>query len=373
MTSTATDQTLEDQSVQDQKIQDQKLQDRAAKRARVIEIMDSKGLESLLLTSHTSLSWYLDGSRVGISLAGDPIAAALVTREGDNVVAFNNEAERLAAEELPTDITLHSIQWDGSLQDVEKWYGDVTVAAEARVANELRLARRSLLPGEAGRFEILCQQAAKVLGTVLAESTPETTEQQVAAEISGRIVALGAEPLVILVNGQSRVDFRHPLPTQAPLGRRAMAVVCARKDGMIANVTRWVRFGAATASEVDGEARINAVEADTFAATTEGAAIADILAEIKESYARHGFGQNQWKLHHQGGAAGYAGRDPRATDAITDTVAMNQPFTWNPSGPGVKIEDTVLVTPNGIRPLSVDPSWPTTVVNGIARPSVLEL
>ena len=75
--------------------------DRAVKRQRVLDILDAAGRDSLLLTSNTALTWYLDGSRVHISLAGDPIAALLVDRSGDHLVTFNNEAGRIAAEELP--------------------------------------------------------------------------------------------------------------------------------------------------------------------------------------------------------------------------------------------------------------------------------
>ncbi len=348
--------------------------DRAAKRARVLDILAAAGRDSVLLTSQSAVSWYLDGSRVGISLAGDPIAAVLVTAGGDHVATFNNEAERLAAEELPADVTLHEVPWHGSLTDVSAWFGaGVAPAAEAELADALRLARRSLLPGELHRYEALCRDAAEALTEVLTHVTPRTTERDIAASLAGHLVAAGADPLVLLANGASRVAFRHPLPTDAVLGRRAMAVVCARRDGMIANVTRWVRFDGGTPAELDAEARITAVEADIFDATVPGATVAEVLAEIRAAYDRHGFGPDQWRLHHQGGPAGYAGRDPRATDAVTDTVVLNQPFTWNPSGPGVKIEDTVLLEAGGIRPLSLDPHWPATTVNGILRPVTLQL
>jgi Xaa-Pro aminopeptidase len=152
-----------------------------------------------------------------------------------------------------------------------------------------------------------------------------------------------------------------------------MAVVCARRDGLVANTTRWVRFDAGTPEELDAEARIAAVEADIFDATVPGARLDRIFAEIKAAYARHGFGVDQWKHHHQGGPAGYAGRDPRVTAGATDTVVPNQPFTWNPSGPGVKIEDTVQLTESGMTVLTLDGRWPATSVNGLKRPQTLQL
>lgn len=351
--------------------------DRAIKRRRVLDILDSKGQDSLLLTTHTALTWYLDGSRVHISLAGDPIAALLVDRDGDHLVTFNNEAGRIAAEELPAGVSLHAVPWYGNLHEAAAAVGRSSGAgaplAETAVATELRAARQQLLPGESARYARLSAELAGIMTDVLSTARPDTTEFELVSALAARVVAAGAEPLVLLCNGSSRSEFRHPLATHSPLGRRAMAVMCARRDGLVANITRWVRFDAGTPDELDAEARIAAVEADIFDATVPGARLDAIFGEIQAAYVRHGFGAEQWEQHHQGGPAGYAGRDPRVTAAVTDTVVMGQPFTWNPSGPGVKIEDTVQLMESGLTVLTVDDRWPTTTVNGLRRPVTLQL
>ncbi|MDQ5862891.1 MAG: M24 family metallopeptidase [Actinomycetota bacterium] len=353
--------------------------DRAIKRRRVLDILDAKGQDSLLLTTHTALAWYLDGSRVHISLAGDPIAALLVDRDGDHLVTFNNEAGRIAAEELPGGVSLHTVPWYGNLHEAAAAVGHSAGGragaplAEASVATELRAARQQLLPGESARYAHLSAELAGIMTDVLSTARPDTTELELVSALAGRVVGAGAEPLVLLCNGSSRSDFRHPLATHAPLGRRAMAVVCARRDGLVANITRWVRFDAGTPGELDAESRIAAVEADTFDATVPGARLDHVFSEIKAAYVRHGFSAEQWEQHHQGGPAGYAGRDPRVTAAATDTVVLNQPFTWNPSGPGVKIEDTVQLTESGVKVLTMDERWPAATVNGLKRPVTLQL
>jgi Xaa-Pro aminopeptidase len=241
------------------------------------------------------------------------------------------------------------------------------------VAAELRAARQQLLPGESSRYARLGGELAGIMTDVLSTARPDTTEFELVSALAGRVVAAGAEPLVLLCNGSARSTFRHPLATHSPLGRRAMAVVCARRDGLVANITRWVRFDSGTAEELDAEARIAAVEADIFDATVPGARLDGIFGKIKAAYVRHGFGAKQWVQHHQGGPAGYAGRAPRVTTAATDAVVVNQPFTWNPSGPGVKIEDTVQVSEAGLKVLTVDERWPVTTVNGLKRPVTLQL
>ena len=355
--------------------------DRDIKRRRVLDILDSIGRDSLLLTSHTALTWYLDGSRVHISLAGDPIAAILVDRDGDHLVTFANEAGRIAAEELPAGVSLHQVPWYGDLKEaataVGTGPGSNTHAGapltEAHVSGQLREARQQLLPGESARYASLCAELAGMMTDVLSGARPDTTEFEIASRLAGRVVAAGAEPLVLLCCGSSRSTFRHPLATHSPLGRRAMAVVCARRDGLVANITRWVRFDDGPPAERDAEARIAAVEADIFDATVPGARLDRIFAEVKAAYARHGFGAEQWEKHHQGGPAGYAGRDPRVTATTTDAVVLNQAFTWNPSAPAVKIEDTVQLTDSGLTVLTSDERWPSTIVNGLRRPLTLQL
>ncbi len=350
--------------------------DRAVKRRRVLDILDAAGREALLLTSHTALSWYLDGSRVHISLAGDPIAAMLVGRDGDHLLTFNNEAGRMAAEELPEGVALHEVPWYGQLYEAAAELGrELTGEAplpEAAVTAELRAARQPLLPGESARYTGLSRDLARAMTDVLSGARPKTTEFELAAALASSVVAAGAEPLVLLCNGSSRSSFMHPLPTHAPIGRRAMLVACARRNGLVANATRWVRFDASTVTERNTESRIAAVEADIFDATVPGARLAAIFGEIKAAYSRHAFGPGQWELHHQGGPAGYAGRDPRVTAAVEDVVVVNQAFTWNPSGPGVKIEDTVQLTSSGITVLTADPRWPSESVKGIERPLTLQ-
>ncbi|GAB3395368.1 M24 family metallopeptidase [Humibacter soli] len=349
----------------------QQASDRATKRARVLELLDGAGADSVLLTSAASVAWYLDGRRQNVSLAADPIVAVLVGRDSDEVLATSNETARLLAEELPTGVSVRDRAWFEPLPSA----ADLGALPEHRLDAELRAARAVLLPGERDRFRSLGTDAATAVTDVLLDAEPGWSERRVASEVARRLVAVGADPLVLLVAGESRASLPHPLPTDAPLGRRTMVVVCARRDGLIANLSRWVSFGALTPQELDAERRILQVEAAAFEATHPGATLSSVLEAIGAAYPANGFDADQWRRHHQGGAAGYAGRDPRATPTTTDVVALGQAFTWNPWAPGAKVEDTVLLggiaDAPAIEPLTIDDRWPTTSVAGRARPVTL--
>ena len=342
--------------------------DREVKQDRLARVRAAAG-GPLVLASHEAVSWYLEGVRTHVSLAGPPVLAVRVEDAGDTLFVAANEADRLIAEELlPADAErIVRVPWqtppaeaafESSLSSSKR------AIPESVVAAELRAARASLLPGERDRYRALGRDAAEVLTDILSAVTPEDEEQSVAASVAAGLVARGIDPLVILVAGAPRLSFRHPLPTSAALGERAMVVVCGRRHGLIANVTRWV--GADAEDE-----RILAVERAFLDASVPGRRLDEVFAAGTAAYAAQGFAADEWQRHHQGGPTGYAGRDPRATAATTDALAEWQAFAWNPTAPGVKVEDTLLRTPEGWEVLTVDERWPTIAVDGLDRPVAL--
>lgn len=342
----------------------------SAKRSRLGALT---GDATLFLTSDSALSWLLDGARVGVSTAAPPVLCAAVTATTTTVYSSSNEVARLSEEELPPSVEVVPVPWELPLVDTVRHSLGTNVVDEGRIQPALRAARASLLPRELKRYRALCAETAAVLTDVAAELAPTLTERQAASRLAAGLVARGADPLVVLVAGESRLRFRHPLPTSAPLGRRAMLVVCARRHGMIANATRWVRFGDPTGAERGAEKAILGVEADIFAALRPGRGLADVFGTIVSSYPRHGFSAETWREHHQGGPAGYAGRDPRAVAGVPDVLTDHQAFAWNPSAPETKVEDTVLLTEHGVETLTVDQRWPTVQVDGRDRPGTLQL
>ena len=339
--------------------------DHAEKRRRLLAVLDGAGADALALTGATSLAWYLDGARSHVSLAADPVLAVRVDREGDEVVLTSNETARLVAEELPGWLTVRERPWYAGPPDLD-------ALPETAVADALLAARSPLLPVETARFARLGVDAAEVLTDVLGDAEPTWTERRLAAEVARAVVARGADPLVVLVGGEARAALPHPLPTDGPLGRRVLVVLCARRHGLVVNLSRALAFGALSGPERDVQHRVLAVEQAALDALVPGTALADVLAVIARGYAEHGFGADHWRGHHQGGVAGYAGRDPRATPDAGFRVGTGQAFAWNPWVPGGKVEDTVLLTGAGLEVLSLDPRWPVARVGGRTRPVARE-
>lgn len=347
-------------------------EERAEKRRRLGGLLPA-GSSRLLLTSAATTSWYLAGARVDVGAGGAPVLAVAAGGDRDTVFCLDNERERLLAEELPDDVEVVAVPWHTDPAAAAREAFGADLLDESARTVELRAARAVLVPAERDRYTALGRDAAVALTGALSEARPDRTERDLAADVASRLVAVGADVTVLLVAGSARLHLRHPVVGPGTLGDRAMVVVCARRHGLIANLTRWVRFRPATAQEQRATRGILAVEADAFAATRPGRPVADVLADVAASYPRHGFAADEWSRHHQGGPTGYAGRDPRATPSVPDLVVAGGAFAWNPTAPGVKVEDTVVLDTDGVHVLTADPAWPVVDVRGVDRPGELEL
>lgn len=339
--------------------------DRPAKLARLVGLLDERGAPELVLTAGENLAWLFDGARTSVPYGAAPVFQATVSRDGIRVTALVNEADRLRDEELPG-VEVTAVPWHASFPAPP-----TGALVDRSLVRELRALRAPLLPVERARYHDLGRDAAVAVTGVLRAARPGSTERALAADLAHAIVGIGAEPVVVLVGGESRRAVRHPLPTTASLGRRAMVAVGAKRHGLVASLTRWVRFGATPDDDLD--AALLAVEADAFAATVPGRRLDAVLADIAASYPRHGLRADAWEGHHQGGPTGYLGRDPKVTPGDADLVVAGQAFAWNPSVPGGKVEDTVIVDADRVHVLTSDPAWPTADIHGHRRPLPLDL
>lgn len=352
----------------------------ADKRRRLLNVLDTNGLDAIVLRRPSNVAWYSGGGRTHILAAQDVgVADVVVMRDGDEVVTAVNEAPRLEAEELgQLGARFRVLGWDEprepALPHGERVGCDWPLAGARDVSHDLEAARRVLTRAELERYRALGRDAASALTEACTRAEPTMTEHKAAALATAALVERGADPVVLLVAGEARLPHhRHPLPTGAPLGRLAMVVVCARRHGLIASLTRMVAFGRLAPGLADAYSRLLHVDVAFNAATQVDTRIGEVFLRGTAAYAEHGFEPEEWRLHHQGGPTGYEPRDYIATAQSRPVVRERQVFAWNPSVPSLKSEDTIVAGDDATPEiLTVDPDWPTTDVAGLARPLVFE-
>jgi antitoxin VapB len=350
----------------------------AEKRRRLHALLDAEAIDALVLRRPANVAWYSCGGRTHVVATPEVgVADVVVRREGDQVVTSVNEAERMLTEELAgLDAGFRVVPWSGDRDAAlpARGAGTDSPFGDARdLAGAVEAARRALTGAECDRYRALGRDAAAALTEGAQALEPGLSEHEAAAQVAAPLLARGIDPIVLLVAGEERLPHhRHPLPTAAPVGRLAMVVVCARRHGLVASLTRFVSFGPLQPQVRDAYERLLRVDAAFAHATVPGRSVGDAFSAGTAAYAAHGFGADEWQLHHQGGPTGYEPRDYLATAAATAPIEPGQAFAWNPSAPSIKSEDTILAWPEGPEVLTVDPAWPTALVDGLARPLVLE-
>ena len=367
----------------------------AVKRERISQLLEKKNLTGLVLNTQHNFAWATGGANNWVSIAGEGGIAALVYRADGRAyaVADNIEVPRLTDEERLADLGFEIVPapwWEADQREkllLELAGGrqvgsDLPMGGANNIGGEIAQARWSLTPEERDRYRQVCQATAEALETVCREIIPGQTEWEVAGYLAQACYARNLIPFVTLVAADDRVyNYRHPIPTSRRVERYAMVVLCAKGGGLIANCTRLIHFGPVPAEIIQKHREVQTVDATFNLHTRPGVQVSQVFAEAQRAYALAGY-PDEWQLHHQGGATGYAGRDYRAGPDSTEIVEEWQAFAWNPSITGTKSEDTVLVSSEPGHELEVltrlpDNSWPmaTVTIEGqgfIERPDILE-
>lgn len=326
-------------------------------------------------------AWATCGGSAAVLLAAETgVAEVLVTPSAAWVLTDEIEAARLQAEELPAALPVHARRW-WDLAATERFVGEAAAGApvasdrplpgEAPLPAAFSALRSALLPAEIARYREVARAAAEAVTDVLAAARPEWTGLALAGAAAEALWARGLHPALTLTAGERRLPvFRHPTPSDEPLGARAMLVVCARGRGLYANLTRFVAFRPPTPEEARLASDVARIEAAALGVSRPGATTGEVFDTLVRAYAAAGHAGEEAR-HHQGGPCGYLSRDAIARPGATLRLAAGGAVAWNPSLRGAKIEDTVLVGSDGLEVLSVDPRWPSSTVEGRSRPDVL--
>jgi antitoxin VapB len=341
------------------------------------ELMKERGLDSFVLRRNPNLAWAIAG-RAHVPTTIDMACFDLIITQ-DSATAVTNvvEAPRLIAEELPSEVTVQTIKWsegrDPLLPSGPKVGSDQPGADRIDLGVEVEIIRASLIESDFERFKEICVDAAVALGNAMKQVESSDREIDVAGLITHSLWQADLEIAFLGVAGQERVHkFRHPLPTDAVVGNRVSASICAKRKGLIASVTRIVTFGEVTDQMISDYTSIYKVEAALLDATVVGAPFSDPINAAIAAYPANGFDGDEWTKHHQGGPTGFLPRDWPANQTSSRLIAHNQPIAWNPTGKGWKAEDTIVATTSGVELLTIDPDWPAFEVKGRTRSYFLQ-
>ena len=352
---------------------------------RIHHFLDESNLDAILLRRTDNFSWATCGADPHINTADSMGIASLLISQTDRFVVTNNiEVKRLMHEER-----LAEQGWEfkvspwfegddqlSKLTEGMKLGADATFPHALDVSCQIASIRAQLTPEEGERYRELGRLCAQGMRQSIDAVKPGMSEYEIAGLLAQSVESRGVQAVVNLIATDERIfSYRHPLPTDKKLRKYAMLILCGRKWGLICSVTRLVHFGPLP-DEVRHKAEAVArIDAEMIAATCPGNTLGGVFSRAQAAYAEAGF-PDEWKLHHQGGSAGYAPREVTATPASTEPVLLGQAFAWNPSITGAKSEDTILVGEGSNEIITEMPDWPSIDIlvgeQVIKRPAILE-
>jgi Xaa-Pro aminopeptidase len=179
--------------------------------------------------------------------------------------------------------------------------------------------------------------------------------------------SVGARATVSLVAADDRIArFRHPVPTGKTWRRTVLVAQVAQRHGLCVSISRLVNAGAIDADLTKRTHATCGVFGALLDATRPGARAGDVFAAAVAAYAKAGFPAEERK-HHQGGATGYRSREWVAHLSSDERVRAPQAFAWNPSITGTKVEDTAIVTEDGVELITSTGEWPTVPITARDR------
>ncbi|MFP5255996.1 MAG: M24 family metallopeptidase [Acidimicrobiia bacterium] len=221
-------------------------------------------------------------------------------------------------------------------------------------------------PGEVARIRAACAIADEALAAVLPQLGSRPTEAGFAAALEAEMRSRGADDISfdsIVASGPNGSRPHHqPGPRHIEEGDLVVIDFGALVDGYHSDMTRTVPVGGLTA--LDGTQRrmlevVTAAQAAGVATVAAGAPVAAVDAACRSVIDEAGWGDAF--VHGTGHGVGLDIHEaPGVNGTSTATLVAGQvvtvePGVYLPGHGGVRVEDTVVVTTDGCRPLTCAP------------------
>ena len=326
-----------------------------ARRARLRERMEERGVGAVVLRRPENFAWYTGGGNSRVEYVSPlGVADVVLTGTGEYVLTSTIEGPRMRDEEA-VGFDVVEYPWHQGPDDaLRELVGDVALGADVglpgsiELRGELDALRRVLDDDALARLRDVGADLTAALAEAAGEVAPGMRETEAGAAIASACRRRGLVATVLLAATDERIRrHRHPLPTAATIERRAMLVASAQRGGLYANLTRIVDFEQPDRETARRQAACEEIlERMREQATRPGRTLAEAFEDCCRFYDEAGF-SGEWRLHHQGGITGYASREVIATPSIETQIEVGQAFAWNPSVTGAKAEETFVLTDAG--------------------------
>lgn len=280
--------------------------------------------------------------------------------QSDFATTLQTVLQKLGTQKLGFEAAHVTVASHAAYQKIARKAGVKLVATE----EVIETARRVKSPTEQAQIARACALTTRILQAVVRGLRVGQTELSVAAEFAARAAAAGAEGMafetIVAFGGHAATPHHHPTPRRLKKGDVVLIDCGVKLAGYCADCTRTfftapprpaqkTAYAAVLAAQLAG---VQKVRAGVAAAAVDSAAREQLaavnLAEFFTHSTGHGLGLN---VHEWPNLA------PRSRDTLpAGSLVTVEPGVYLPAQNfGVRIEDTVLVTPTGGQILTLAP------------------
>lgn len=354
---------------------------------RVFSMLDSEGLDALVLTKHSNYSWITAGGKSSITLCVEGgVVSILITKQGlyaiTNIIEENRYREEEQLEDLGFKIISQEWYENKTVEIITEIVGDMSkvgtdmpLGTAKLINNKIDPLRYSLTDNEICRYQYLGDNLSAALEEYIASVKPGMTEYEITGGLCQALWKYNIDQVLFLVSADERAyKYRHGIPTDKKLENHLYISVNGRYKGLITTVTRMVHFGKIDEKLLKQYDDTCEIECRTIASVQIGTNDLNAYNMCKKSYEDLGY-KDMWRVHGQGGAQGYNNRDYMLTPTSHKITQVNQCYCFNPVIDGTKTEDAFIITENGPLFVTKPITFPkiTKEINGITfeRPGLL--
>ncbi len=256
-----------------------------------------------------------------------------------------------------------AITWAAQRSYENEWSGDHELVATDGLVEALRIVKDD---GEIARMAMAGAIADKALATVKPQLVAGVTEAEIALELDmemRRGGASGSSFETIVASGPNAAR-PHARPGSRKLQNGDLIVIDfgALVDGYCSDMTRTFVLGEPSKEAARMLEVVAAGQAAGVATIAPGVTCAQVDQAAREVINAAGWGEAF--LHGTGHGVGLdIHEEPRVSSVSTATLSIGhvvtvEPGVYLPEHGGVRIEDTLVVTPEGSKPLTLAPKDP---------------
>jgi Xaa-Pro aminopeptidase len=358
--------------------------DVAGRAARLRSALGDAGCEALVVTNLTNVRYLAGFTGSAALLVVDEDGLLLVTDgryeeqargqldaagvDADLAIGRTLAAQRTCVvERLAAASTIgleaDHVSWADQRRYATDWFPAAEVVPTGGLVEGLRVVKDT---GEVARIEAACAIADRALQAVRPLLDERPTEASFALALDTEMRRQGADDIsfeTIVASGPNG-SRPHHTPTDRTIERGDLVVIDfgALVDGYHSDMTRTIAVGGLAALDAT-QARmvevVTASQAAGVAAVRAGGSGADVDAACRSVIDAAGWGDAF--VHGTGHGVGLdIHEEPKVTGTVAATLADGhvitvEPGVYLPGHGGVRVEDTVVVTAGGCRPLTRAP------------------